>query len=289
MTLVHRVLYPTPIASIEEYLEGAGRPRPRCRPRALRRGDHRRARGLGAAGAGRRRVSRPGGSGAPSATTAPTSSARRSWSTRAEGEPGTFKDRTIMLNDPYQVLEGALIAAHRRRRRPDHRRDQALVRAPRSQRLRSAIDEIKARGLGRRDRDRRLRRPERVPLRRGDCAARDDRRPVSRSRGSRRRTGAACARSWRRPPTCDTRAAGCPRTSRWPAPTPTTTRRPRSSTTSRRWPTSRGILARGAEWFRTEGTDRVAGNDRVHGHRFDGAQRCRRGRSWARRCARSSR
>src|SRR5438477_53067 len=29
----------------------------------------------------------------------------------AEGEPGTFKDRTILRNDPYQVIEGALIAA----------------------------------------------------------------------------------------------------------------------------------------------------------------------------------
>ena len=29
----------------------------------------------------------------------------------AEGEPGTFKDRTILRNDPYQVVEGALIAA----------------------------------------------------------------------------------------------------------------------------------------------------------------------------------
>ncbi|MEW6153714.1 MAG: NADH-ubiquinone oxidoreductase-F iron-sulfur binding region domain-containing protein [Actinomycetota bacterium] len=30
----------------------------------------------------------------------------------AEGEPGTFKDRTIMRLDPYSVLEGALVAAH---------------------------------------------------------------------------------------------------------------------------------------------------------------------------------
>lgn len=30
----------------------------------------------------------------------------------AEGEPGTFKDRTILEHDPYVVLEGALIAAH---------------------------------------------------------------------------------------------------------------------------------------------------------------------------------
>ncbi|MFT3853236.1 MAG: NADH-ubiquinone oxidoreductase-F iron-sulfur binding region domain-containing protein [Ilumatobacteraceae bacterium] len=30
----------------------------------------------------------------------------------AEGEPGTFKDRAILLENPYVVLEGALIAAH---------------------------------------------------------------------------------------------------------------------------------------------------------------------------------
>jgi NADH-quinone oxidoreductase subunit F len=30
----------------------------------------------------------------------------------AEGEPGTFKDRTILRVNPYAVLEGALIAAH---------------------------------------------------------------------------------------------------------------------------------------------------------------------------------
>ncbi|HLT16497.1 MAG TPA: NADH-quinone oxidoreductase subunit E, partial [Acidimicrobiales bacterium] len=29
----------------------------------------------------------------------------------AEGEPGTFKDRTILRADPYAVLEGALVAA----------------------------------------------------------------------------------------------------------------------------------------------------------------------------------
>jgi len=30
----------------------------------------------------------------------------------AEGEPGTFKDRTILRENPYAVIEGALIAAH---------------------------------------------------------------------------------------------------------------------------------------------------------------------------------
>ncbi|NNF54303.1 MAG: hypothetical protein HKN03_07655 [Acidimicrobiales bacterium] len=30
----------------------------------------------------------------------------------AEGEPGTFKDRTLIRRNPYKILEGALIAAH---------------------------------------------------------------------------------------------------------------------------------------------------------------------------------
>lgn len=29
----------------------------------------------------------------------------------AEGEPGTFMDRTIMRRSPYELVEGALIAA----------------------------------------------------------------------------------------------------------------------------------------------------------------------------------
>src|SRR5207244_3392120 len=63
----------------------------------------------------------------------------------AEGEPGTFKDRTILRNDPYQVLEGALIAA----RAVDA--DQIIVATKHSfsvevDRLRKAIDEVKAAG-----------------------------------------------------------------------------------------------------------------------------------------------
>jgi len=30
---------------------------------------------------------------------------------RAKAEPGTFKDRTILRTNPYEVVEGALIAA----------------------------------------------------------------------------------------------------------------------------------------------------------------------------------
>src|SRR5699024_1483131 len=29
----------------------------------------------------------------------------------AEGEPGTFKDRALLRSDPYQVVEGAIVAA----------------------------------------------------------------------------------------------------------------------------------------------------------------------------------
>ncbi len=59
----------------------------------------------------------------------------------AEGEPGTFKDRTILRNNPYQVLEGALIAAHA------IDADQIIVATKRTfttevARVRVAIDEI---------------------------------------------------------------------------------------------------------------------------------------------------
>ena len=110
MTLVHRVLYPTPIGSLDEYLEGAGgrvsRPRAGCPAEEI-------IAELEASGLRGR-----GGAGFPTG---------RKWRTvrdycsnfertsvvvnAAEGEPGTFKDRTILRNDPYQVLEGALIAA----------------------------------------------------------------------------------------------------------------------------------------------------------------------------------
>jgi NADH:ubiquinone oxidoreductase subunit F (NADH-binding) len=144
MTLVHRVLFPTPIQSLDEYLK---------------------VRGGGGLDAARRLTSEEiiveleasglrgrGGAGFPTG---------RKWRTvrdycsafertsvvvnAAEGEPGTFKDRTILLNDPYQVLEGALIGAH------TVGADQLIVATKRSfaaevQRLRGAIDEIKAAG-----------------------------------------------------------------------------------------------------------------------------------------------
>jgi NADH-quinone oxidoreductase subunit F len=144
VTLVHRILYPTPINSLDEYIVARG--------------------GLGleqardleadaiiaeiqASGLRGR-----GGAGFPTG---------RKWRTvrnycsrfertsvvvnAAEGEPGTFKDRTILRNDPYQVLEGALIAALA------VGADQIIVATKQRftvevARLRSAIDEIKTAG-----------------------------------------------------------------------------------------------------------------------------------------------
>jgi NADH:ubiquinone oxidoreductase subunit F (NADH-binding) len=63
----------------------------------------------------------------------------------AEGEPGTFKDRTILRANPYHVLEGALIAAHAVGARS------VVVALKRSfvaevAALRSAIDEVRDAG-----------------------------------------------------------------------------------------------------------------------------------------------
>jgi NADH-quinone oxidoreductase subunit F len=63
----------------------------------------------------------------------------------AEGEPGSYKDRAILRADPFQVLEGALIAAHA------VGADSVIVATKASftveaERLRSAIAEVDAAG-----------------------------------------------------------------------------------------------------------------------------------------------
>jgi NADH-quinone oxidoreductase subunit F len=110
MTLVHRVLYPTPIASLDEYLArggGAGL-------EAALAMDHDAiiAEILASGLRGR------GGAGFPTGIKWRTVRDYHATSTAstvvvngAEGEPGTFKDRTIIRTDPYAVIEGALIAA----------------------------------------------------------------------------------------------------------------------------------------------------------------------------------
>jgi len=110
MTTVHRVLFPQPIVSLDEYVTTGG------------------GEGIEAAGAveadtliaeveasglrGR------GGGGFPTGRKWRTVAENRSPAVPAtvvvngaEGEPGTFKDRTILRTSPYPVVEGALIAA----------------------------------------------------------------------------------------------------------------------------------------------------------------------------------
>jgi NADH-quinone oxidoreductase subunit F len=144
VSLVHRVLYPTSIDSLDEYLKVRG--------------------GTGLAAAGKlgsdeiiavieaSGLRGRGGAGFPTGRKWRTVRDNCSGSERtsvvvnaAEGEPGTFKDRTILRNDPYQVLEGALIAARA------VGADQIIVATKQSfsaevERLHAAIGEIKAAG-----------------------------------------------------------------------------------------------------------------------------------------------
>ena len=93
----------------------------------------------------------------------------------AEGEPGTFKDRTLMASNPYQVLEGLQIAAESDRRGARVRRREAILRAAdRSARARGARDDRPR--VCWVDPDQHRHRARRVPLRRGDRAARGGRR-----------------------------------------------------------------------------------------------------------------
>ena len=110
MTLVHRVLYPQPITDLDDYRERGGgeglETARKVEPAAL-------IQELEASGLRGR-----GGAGFPTGTKWRTVAEHASpvlpttvVVNGAEGEPGTFKDRTILRNDPYQVVEGALIAA----------------------------------------------------------------------------------------------------------------------------------------------------------------------------------
>src|SRR6266851_5341811 len=111
MTIVHRVLYPTPVESLEHYLEingGVGWQLARKMDPAdiIQVVADSGLRGRGGAGFPTGRKWRTvvdyeaGEMAKPSVVV-----------NGAEGEPGTFKDRTILRNNPYQVVEGALIAA----------------------------------------------------------------------------------------------------------------------------------------------------------------------------------
>ncbi|HEX3426772.1 MAG TPA: NADH-ubiquinone oxidoreductase-F iron-sulfur binding region domain-containing protein [Acidimicrobiales bacterium] len=110
MTLVHRVLFPEPITSLDVYLArggGAGLEAARDRDAESIVAE------LEASGLRGR-----GGAGFPTGVKWRTVLEYASGDLAttvivngAEGEPGTFKDRTILARSPYQVIEGALIAA----------------------------------------------------------------------------------------------------------------------------------------------------------------------------------
>jgi NADH-quinone oxidoreductase subunit F len=110
MTMVHRVLPPEPVRSLDEHLRRRGgrglEIAGEVEPEALI--DEIQASGLrGRGGAGfpthiKWRTVRDNASAVMPSTVVVNG---------AEGEPGTYKDRTILSLDPYSVIEGALIAA----------------------------------------------------------------------------------------------------------------------------------------------------------------------------------
>jgi NADH-quinone oxidoreductase subunit F len=144
MTLVHRVLFPSALDSLAAYEKARGGSGLDV------------ARGLAAdeiiAELTASGLRGRGGAGFPTGRKWDAVRAFRSASeptsvvvNAAEGEPGTFKDRTILRNDPYQVIEGALIAAYALQA------DKVVIATKRRftievARLRSAIAEIEAAG-----------------------------------------------------------------------------------------------------------------------------------------------
>ncbi len=137
------VLQSTPIATIDEYMSAGGGTGIRT---ARRFGPAATIEEVTAAGLRGR-----GGGGFP--TGSKWASIRRSGGGRhfvvvngAEGEPATFKDRSIMMADPYRVIEGAAIAALA----VDAK--QVFIAVKKSftnvvERLRGAVDEMNASGL----------------------------------------------------------------------------------------------------------------------------------------------
>ncbi len=144
MPTVTRVLAPEPVASLADYVAAGGG---QALEEALRIGPDQVLEVVTASGIGGR-----GGAGFP---------AGRKWATvrsvhspvfpsavvinAAEGEPGSFKDRSIVRANPYHVLEGALIAAR------TIGADRLIVGLkhtfiPEIERIRRALDELRDAG-----------------------------------------------------------------------------------------------------------------------------------------------
>jgi NADH-quinone oxidoreductase subunit F len=110
MTLVHRVLYPQAIVSLEDYVtrgggKGIAQARQMSPAAIIEKVTASGLRGRGGAGflTGRKwqTVAENRSPAQPSTVIV----------NAAEGEPGTFKDRTILRRNPFLTVEGALIAA----------------------------------------------------------------------------------------------------------------------------------------------------------------------------------
>jgi NADH-quinone oxidoreductase subunit F len=144
VALVHRVLYPNPIISLEDYLtRGGGKGiRAANRMEAAAIIDRVEASGLrGRGGAGFRTGTKWRTVAENRSPAAPTTVIVNA----AEGEPGTFKDRTILRRNPYVVVEGALVAARA------VGADLVVVASKRSfpgevDRVRAAVEEVEAAG-----------------------------------------------------------------------------------------------------------------------------------------------
>ena len=95
--------------SFDEYVADGRRTRPGRRARGVPRSGHRGSREERTPGPRRRRV--PTGEKWRSIRATGTG-ARFAVCNGAEGEPATFKDRTLLRTNPYQVLEGLAIAAY---------------------------------------------------------------------------------------------------------------------------------------------------------------------------------
>ncbi len=109
-TLVHRVLDELPLATLDAYRRVGGG---RGLDAARRLGPGATIDEIAASG-----VRGRGGGGFPTGTKWRTVAANRAETepttvvvNAAEGEPGSFKDRELLLRNPYRTLEGALIAA----------------------------------------------------------------------------------------------------------------------------------------------------------------------------------
>ncbi len=111
MSLMSRTLAPSPLASLQQYLDdgggrglaAAGDLGPESTIAAIEQSGLRARGGAGIPCGPKWRTVRAYGTGAAVPPSVVVNA--------AEGEPGSFKDRAILYRNPYRVIEGALIAA----------------------------------------------------------------------------------------------------------------------------------------------------------------------------------